>query len=306
MSPSPIEPTTLLENSLRSGRIHSAYLISGAGEAPRKSAIAFVRGLACSGDPSAGRPCEACAACHRSRESDADTHAPIELDGTGKKGPMFRHVGEHPDLFYVGRGAEDTRVRIGQVRALQHALRFAPNEGGWRAVVIDDAEMLNLEAQNALLHLLEEPPDRTSIVLLTRSASTLVPTSRSRCVRVIFPSEEAPSLYGNDTPEEIAELVKRLDQLHTMGMPELLDWAEEYRGARAVAAAEVESLLAVGSAWLRERVKQRVEADPRGVVAHVDAFKVLSRCRRDLVQRNANPQMVAERGLFAVREALAG
>ena len=57
-------------------------------------------------------------------------------------------------------------------------------------------------------------------------------------------------------------------------------------------------------ALLRERVRLLVSEHRQDVSRELDAFKVLSHCRRDLAQRNANPQMVAEHGLFAVREAI--
>ncbi len=299
-----MQPTAMLENALRSNRIHSGYLLSGAAKPTRAAALHFARGLACQGDPNAGRPCEACAACTRSRPGGADDAAPIELDGKGKRGPFFRYIGDHPDLFWVERGSEDTRVRIGQIRALQAALQLGSNEGGYRVAVVADAEWLNAEAQNALLRLIEEPPHDTSILLVSSSASLLLPTIRSRCVRVAFPAEERPVLRSADADEPVAEIVARLDALQDYGMPELLDWAEEYRGNRAQAADQVDTLLEVTSEWLRERVTAAVQTPGARVDAQLDAFRVLNQCRRDLVGRNANPQMVAERGLFAVREAL--
>jgi len=89
------------------------------------------------------------------------------------------------------------------------------------------------------------------------------------------------------------------------GLPELLDWAEEYRGARGPAADAVGRLLATGGAWLHERVRERVAADDAFVRRELAAFDTLRDCRRALVQHNANPQMVAERALLALREAVA-
>jgi hypothetical protein len=300
MPPAPDSPATLLENSLASGRIHSAYLISGAGPRPRETALAFARGIACTASEGVRRPCEACPACRRSRPADE----PVEIDGSGKSGPLYRHIGEHADLYWVERGAEDTRVRIDQVRAVQGALRLGTNEGGRRAAVIADAEWLNHAAQNALLRLLEEPPERTTLILVSRSPAILLATIRSRCLRVAFPAEEPLPLRGPEAEETTGDLVARLDGIARLGLPELLDWAEEYRGPRAIAAAQVETLLAVGSQWLRERITEAARAGRRDLRGELDAFDVLGACRRDLVQRNAQPQMVAERGLFAVRGAV--
>ncbi|HEY8492294.1 MAG TPA: hypothetical protein VIN04_00280 [Myxococcota bacterium] len=288
------QPDDLLRRALATGRVHSAYLLSGPGEAPRAAALRFVRGLVCEARDGGERPCEACAACRRSTPRE-----PVAIDGAGRKGPLYRHVGDHPDLVWVERGADDTRVRIGQVRAVQERLRLrALGEGGHRAAVIADAEWLNQEAQNALLRLLEEPPPRTVLVLVAATASGLLATVRSRCQRVVFPPP--PARLGDD-PETRA-LVERLAGAGALGVPELLDWAEEYRGGRAEAAEAVTGLLRTAALWLRERVAARAGA--ADVQRELDAFAELQACRKALAQRNANPQMVAERALLALHGAL--
>jgi hypothetical protein len=287
------DPEALLHRSVESGRLHSAYLLSGPPPEPRAAALAFARAVVCSGP--APRPCEACSACRRSSE-----RAPIVLDGSGKQGPLLRHVGDHPDLLWVERGEGDTRVRIGQIRALQSALRLRVAEGERRVAVVADAEWLNQEAQNALLRLLEEPPPGTLLVLVARSSAGLLATVRSRCQRVVFP----PALEARADDPERRQLCARLDDLPQASLPSLLDWAEEYRGARADVQEAVELLLEAGSAWVRARVAaklRRAETDPS---AELRAHAVLAACRRSLVQRNANPQMVVERALLALRAAV--
>ena len=281
----------LLQRSLESGRIHSSYLLSGAGPEARQAALDFVRGLVCNG--AAPQPCDACPSCHRSQAT-----AEIAIDGTGKKGPLFRHVGDHPDLLWIERGPSDTRVRIGQIRALQHALRLRIDEGDRRAAVIADAEWLNVEAQNALLRLLEEPPPRTTLVLVASSSAGLLATVRSRCQRVKFSPVAADLL---DDPEQ-REIVARLETLAGGGLPAVLEWAEEYRGARASVVGAVHGLLQTSSTWLRQRVAAGVQEPGRDVGPELEAGRTLSSCRKALDQRNANPQMVAERALLALRE----
>jgi DNA polymerase-3 subunit delta' len=295
MSPSSPEPRLPLLRSLETGRVHSAYLLSGPGGAPRETARWFVRALVC--ERGEAGPCDECEACRRSSCGEE-----IPLDGSGKKGPLFRHVGEHPDLLWVERGEDDTRVRIGQIRALQGAFRLRGSEEGRRAAVIADAEWLNQEAQNALLRLLEEPPPRTSLVLVAASSAGLLATVRSRCQRVAFPADTGGSPLGPDASDEQRALVSRLGELPSQDLPDLLDWAESYRGPRAIAASAVSELLGTASAWLRERVAEAAEAGERDLRRELEAFDTLKACRKSLVQRNANPQMVAERALLALRE----
>lgn len=294
------EPTTLLRRAVESGRVHSGYLLSGDAEAANVAALTFARALVCTHEDPDARPCDACRDCARSLGASSD-EPPIEIDGTGKRGPLFRHVGDHSDLFWIDRG-DATRVRIGQIRALQHALRLGATEGGRRVAVIAGAEWLNTEAQNALLRLLEEPPAATTLVLSTASAAGLLATIRSRCQRVVFPVRRV-SLRADDAPEEVRALTGRLDAAAGSGLPDLLDWAEEYRGERARAAESVTLLLATGGEWLRERATRAARDGRRDLRPELDAFAALQRCRKDLAQRNANPQMVAERALFALRTA---
>ena len=122
----PSDPQLLLRRVLETDRVHSSYLLSGPGSEPRKAALEFARGLVCKSGGSGA--CEQCVECRRSIPGD-----PIAIDGTGRKGPLLRHIGDHADLFWIERGPGDTRVRIGQIRALQNALRLRSTEGGRRA-----------------------------------------------------------------------------------------------------------------------------------------------------------------------------
>jgi DNA polymerase III delta prime subunit len=295
MSQSSPEPRLPLLRSLAAGRIHSAYLLSGPGEPPRETALWFVRALVCERGESG--PCQACSACRRSLRGEE-----IPLDGSGKKGPLLRHVGDHPDLLWVERGEDDTRVRIGQIRALQASFRLRGSERGRRAAVIADAEWLNQEAQNALLRLLEEPPPQTTLVLVASSSAGLLATVRSRCQRVTFPAAGSHAPLGPEASEEERALVSRLEELPHQEVPDLLDWAESYRGPRAIAASAVGELLGTASAWLHHRVAQAAQAGRRDLRRELRAFDTLKACRKSLIQRNANPQMVAERALLALRE----
>ena len=300
MTASNQSPVTLLENSLASGRIHSAYLISGAGEQPRERALWFARAIACSQRAQTKGPCESCPACKKSGASVE----PIEIEDVEKGGPAYRHIGEHADLYWVERAINKTRVTVHQVRAINQGLRRPPVEGGARVAVLCDAAWFNAEAANGLLRILEEPPPETTLILVAPSPGALLTTIRSRCIRVAFPAEENIRLRDDSTEQTIAELVAQLDQIAQQRLPELIDWAEQYRGARAQAAEGVDALLDVGQLWLRERIIQAAGQGQKNLRRELDAFATLGECRRDLATRNAQPRMVAERGLFAIRGAI--
>ena len=102
---------------------------------------------------------------------------------------MFRRVaaGTHADLLAIGRSFDEKRQRhrteivADDVRPIGDFLRRTAAEGGWRVVILDDADLLNRHAANALLKILEEPLPRAVLVLVSSSPGRLLPTIRSRC-----------------------------------------------------------------------------------------------------------------------------
>jgi DNA polymerase-3 subunit delta' len=160
---------TILD-SIRAGRVHHAWLITGA-EGVGKATLAyrFARRLL------AGQP-----------KPDADT---LALDPGH---PVFRRVAAsaHADLHTVERILNDktkrmqTEIVVSEVRKVNGFMSLTPAEGGWRVVVVDGAEDLNPNAANALLKILEEPPPRAILLLVCSAPGRLLPTIRSRCRRL--------------------------------------------------------------------------------------------------------------------------
>jgi len=95
-------------------------------------------------------------------------------------------AGSHPDLRLVEPEPGKETISIDQARDLRRSLHFAPLEAGLRAVIIPGAERLGLEAVNALLKTLEEPPEHALIILTAAEAEALPPTVLSRCQKVRF------------------------------------------------------------------------------------------------------------------------
>ncbi|MBF0560836.1 MAG: DNA polymerase III subunit delta' [Alphaproteobacteria bacterium] len=104
--------------------------------------------------------------------------------------PIFRHVasGTHADLKVVERGWSDekpskrrTEILVKDVREIGAFLSLTPAGGGWRVVIVDTADEMNRNAANALLKVLEEPPRRALLLLVSHSPGGLLPTLRSRC-----------------------------------------------------------------------------------------------------------------------------
>jgi DNA polymerase-3 subunit delta' len=103
--------------------------------------------------------------------------------------PAFKRVAAntHADLLTIDRRLNDktkkmqTEIVIDTVHEVGKFLRLTAGEGGWRVVVVDGAEDMNRNAANALLKLLEEPPKRAILLLVSHAPGRLLPTIRSRC-----------------------------------------------------------------------------------------------------------------------------
>ena len=138
--------------SVKAGRIAHAYLIvGGRGTGKRTLARLVAQSLFCMAGE---KPCDICPACKRFL------------------------AGSHPDARTVAPKGKS--IGVDEVRQLIDWLSVKPYEGGYRSVIVEDADRMTLSAQNAFLKTLEEPGDRTVFFLLAESLNALVPTVRSR------------------------------------------------------------------------------------------------------------------------------
>jgi DNA polymerase-3 subunit delta' len=170
--------------ALRRGAVHHAYLLGGpAGVGKGTTARLLAQAVNCEGGvagPGGYRqdPCGACAPCRKiAHGTHPDVMVLSEEREMARKGTWQPEGGRSPSKDIV----------VAQVRDLvDHRLALRRFEGRRRVVIIDPAEAMNAQAQNALLKTLEEPPDDTTLVLVSSSPDTLLPTIRSRCLRLPF------------------------------------------------------------------------------------------------------------------------
>lgn len=97
----------------------------------------------------------------------------------------------HPDLMVLERlvegGKTKKSISVDQARELPEFFSKSPSRARYRVAIVDAADDLNPNAANALLKVLEEPPARGVLLLVTHAAGRLLPTIRSRCRRLAFP-----------------------------------------------------------------------------------------------------------------------
>ena len=120
----------------------------------------------------------------------------------------------HPDVQYLTVPESKTVIGVGEVREAIHQLQYSPFEGNFRVLIMENAERLTDEAQNALLKTLEEPPSRAVLVLVTPLFGALIPTVASRCRAVRFQIlsevEVMAHLTAQGVEEEKARSLARL------------------------------------------------------------------------------------------------
>lgn len=146
----------------RHGRLPHALLLAGpAGIGKHDFAVSLGNLLLCQ-TPRDDRPCGRCHSCE------------------------LRKAGHHPDLVHVTPESVGKPIKVDQVRALIDRLHSTAQQGGYRIVLLEPAESLNTSSANALLKILEEPGDKTLLVLISHQPGQLMPTIRSRCQRIDF------------------------------------------------------------------------------------------------------------------------
>jgi DNA polymerase-3 subunit delta' len=199
----------LLARLLSSGRVPHAILFHGPeGVGKAKVARLFAASLLCE-TPRDGAACGACPAClkvehgnhldlltvTRLPKAGAATEAGDEDDGEDSAGSSGK------------KGELRSFILVSQVRTMIEHASYAPREGRRRVFLIDPADRLLPEAQNALLKTLEEPPGEAVVLLIASRPHVLLPTVRSRCFQLGFGAmapealEEALAGRGIPRPE---------------------------------------------------------------------------------------------------------
>ncbi|MGH7666723.1 MAG: DNA polymerase III subunit gamma/tau [Candidatus Dormibacteria bacterium] len=222
-----------LRNSVREGRLSHAYLFTGIrGTGKTSAARILAKAINCE-QPGDGEPCGECAACTSIAEQRSlDV---IEIDAATNRG-------------------------IDEIRDLRERAQFLPSQFKNKVYIIDEAHMLTLEAGNAFLKTLEEPPEHACFILATTEPQRLAETVRSRCQRFDFRRIPLPAM--NTHLARICELEQ------VTATPEALALvAEAGAGSLRDALSLLDRLLGLAEGALDQEVVQSGlgMADPRAL-----------------------------------------
>ncbi len=319
----------VLQRAVAAGSVHHAYLFEGpAGVGKELAALGLAQALVCErraiGESDA---CGACSACQRAHVTDEG-------------------VTRHPDITILERALyepqrigrrtpESQDISIDQVRTLVLArAAFGPHEGRAKVFIVRRAEELSTSAANALLKTLEEPGDKTHFILLSAQPADLLPTVRSRTMRVRFgslPESTVKALLieeGKD--EKVAEKAAALaggtmTEARISADPELLAERDAFvsqvldaiaKGDRgrgyelAEQAKKDKKKLDVDLSALARALHLRLRAEAKdasrpAVHSHqlADAFAMVTEAVNDIGGNNS-PQLVVEALYFKLRDVL--
>ncbi len=198
---------TATRNGEESQEMTHAWLFTGPPGSGRSSAaVAFAQALIC--------PQNGCGACNQCKSAANGSHPDVEIIHT-----------------------EGLSIKIDEVRELLTRVAWAPSMGGWRVVVMEDADRLTESAANALLKAIEEPGSRTVWLLCAPTLHDVLPTIRSRCrhLQLHTPSTSAvvQVLVNRDgISQQMADFAARVSQGH-IGRARYLAKNESVRNTRS-------------------------------------------------------------------------
>lgn len=181
--------------SSRGARLSHAYMIVSDSESERDAVAAgLARAMVCASET--GQACGNCPHCRKAA------------------------AGIHPDIIAVNRQTDEKgqarrEIYVGQVRDIVADAVVLPNEAARKVYIIRDCDTMNTAAQNAMLKLLEEPPEHVRFILCTGNAAGVLDTVRSRCEQVSVNADAESGAAGSDAREYI-RLASNGDELELL------------------------------------------------------------------------------------------
>ena len=271
---------TTLRHAVASGRIAHAYLFVGPrGTGKTSTARILAKAINCTNRGEDGEPCDACPACVSIREGRALDVIEIDAASHGL--------------------VEDARDLV--MRALT-----TPSELRKRVYIIDEVHMLSTHAFNALLKLIEEPPDHVVFILATTDTHKVLPTIISRTQRFDFRRLPADAIVGKlaricaaegaDAEPEALALLARLADGGMRDAESLLDQVLAYAGSRVTSAAVREAVGLADDASIAALLDAYQAGDAVGAIARIEE---LADAGRDMAQVAAQAEEDARGRLLA-------
>lgn len=281
---------THLQNAITMDKVSHAYIINGPDKSGKMMlAEAFAQTLQCeklsetiiaaAGESKAVEPCGECHSC---------------MQAAGKN---------QPDIIYV-RHEKPNTISVDDVRTqLNNDIVIKPYSSRYKIYIIDEAEKMNVQAQNALLKTIEEPPAYAVILLLTTNADTFLPTILSRCVtlnvkavaddkirKFLMSSYQVPDYQAdicvafaqgnvgkaiqlaasedfNELKASVLQLIKRLKDIELYEMGEAVKQISEYKLA-------INDYFDLMMIWYRDVLLFKATGDVNGLIFKDEVYDI--------------------------------
>ena len=165
------------EESFASGKMHHAWLLTGPKGIGKGLFAKYLAAAIIAQDQEQG--------------GFFESEAPFSLS-LDPQNPVMRQIMQnaHPDYLSIAPIEDEKNksgaIKVEQIRALTPFFSHKSANGGWRVAIIDNLDAVNVQGANAMLKMVEEPPEKAIILLIARSAGSVLPTIRSRCRELRF------------------------------------------------------------------------------------------------------------------------
>lgn len=272
------------KNAISMDKVSHAYILNGPDDSGKMMlAEAFAETLQC--EKGGSEPCGSCHSCMQ-----AESH-------------------NQPDIIYVTHekpntlGVEDIRHQLNEDIILK------PYSSRYRIYIVDEAEKMNVQAQNALLKTIEEPPAYGIILLLTTNADSFLPTILSRCVRLdlkavadsrirslLMEKYQVPDYQAeiclafaqgnvgkairlassdnfNEMKNSVIQLIKRLDDIDLYEMTEAIRQITEYK-------LQINDYFDLIMIWYRDVLLYKATADANRIVLKEEIYSIKQEASR--------------------------
>lgn len=267
-----------LKTAIEMGKVSHAYILNGPDLSGKMMiAEAFARALLCEKqDP------DGCGECRSCRQSDDRNN---------------------PDIIYVKHDKPNT-ISVDDIRTqLNNDIVIKPYSNQYKIYIVDEAEKMNQQAQNALLKTIEEPPAYAVIMLLTTNADSFLQTIRSRCITLNLKSLKndviksylmtekkipdyqadvcaafAQGVVGkaiklassddfNELKESALSLIKRLDDIDLYEMGEAIKQISDYK-------LQVQDYFDLITVWYRDVLYMKATNDVNGLIFKDEVYDI--------------------------------
>jgi DNA polymerase-3 subunit delta' len=269
---------SILKKALEHGRVPTAYLFTGPPGCGRlMAALATASSLNCQSGTIA---CGSCSSC------------------------LLYAAGNHPDLYIIGLPEGKRQIVIEQVREqILGRAYLKPMSGDTSTFIVEDAHLMNMNASNAFLKTLEEPPETSHFILIAPDRDSVLPTISSRCQTLAFSPlprqvvedilveegiqrqeasllaamakgsvKKALAYHSTGALQDLAEEFEPLSSLHNHGVGQLLDLAQRWGRNRQDALGVLEFM----AQWYRDMMIL-FEGAPEDQVIHVAHIQKLKK-----------------------------